>query len=64
MCGAIRCWACIVPVAFNYARAIALAAPDQLLRLSLVGDDWPTIRRRVNRYREHLRKQGLAVQDA
>lgn len=64
MCGAIRCWACIVPVANGYARAIALAEPDQLLRFSLVGDDWPTIRRRVNRYRQRLRKLGVAVQDA
>lgn len=63
MCGAIRCWVCVVPVALSYARAIALAEPDQLVRLSLVGDDWTTIRGRVNRYRQHLRAQGLAVQD-
>lgn len=53
---------CIVIEARNYAAAIALAAPERAVLLTEVGDDWPRIRKRVNRVREYLQRQELAGQ--
>ncbi len=64
MCGAIRCPVCIVSVALRYSAAIALAEPEHFVLLTDVGEAWPTIKVRLNRYRQALRKAGQLVQDA
>ncbi|MDX6256763.1 MAG: hypothetical protein QOJ11_3097 [Frankiales bacterium] len=44
----------------NYAAAIASAKPTQALMFTAVGNDWHTIRRRMNRVREYLKRRRVA----
>jgi hypothetical protein len=63
-CRQLNCPVCLPAAAFKYARAIALAQPAQAIRLSLVGDDWDTIRKRVATWRKALRRMGLRIEYA
>lgn len=61
-CGRLTCAYCVKVQAFVRAAAIALAAPQRALRLSLVADaedsdPWMTARRRINRTREMYRRE-------
>jgi hypothetical protein len=60
-CGRLTCPYCVKVQAFVRAAAIALAAPQRALRVSLVADadsddPWVTARRRINRTREWYRR--------
>lgn len=64
-CGRQKCAVCVRWQAVRTAGAVALAEPERFLRLSLVGDDWQTVRGRVRRVRYELqRRVGQAVEIA
>jgi len=63
-CGSLRCYACLVPVALNYASALGLARPSQKLRLTWVGRTHQEIRQRVRKFHRLLRRQGRQVEHA
>jgi hypothetical protein len=61
-CGRLTCPYCVKVQAFVRAAAIALAAPQRAIRLSLVADaddpdPWVTARRRINRTREWYKRE-------
>jgi hypothetical protein len=60
-CGRLTCPYCVKVQAWIRAAAIALAAPERAIRLSLVADadsddPWVSARRRINRTREHYQR--------
>ncbi|MFC4783292.1 hypothetical protein ACT8ZV_02380 [Nocardioides sp. MAHUQ-72] len=57
-CGKASCPICIIPRALNIAHALALAAPEYFLRLSLVGRDHQDIRTRMKGFTRRLRTSG------
>lgn len=61
-CRALTCPSCIHIEIYRVARAIALARPNRRFLLTLVGDSWQTIRRRVNRIREYLADEGVCFE--
>lgn len=57
-CDRLSCFACIVPRTIAVARALGLARPRQTVTLTLVGQEWSTIRRRMGLFRTALRRLG------
>lgn len=55
-CGHWSCAVCAVPMAIDVGRALALAAPEYALRLSLVGDHVEQIRSRFKRFHRRVRR--------
>jgi hypothetical protein len=53
-CARLSCGACIPNRAVRAAFAVALARPELFLTLTLVGDDWTTVHRRLRRWRQDL----------
>jgi hypothetical protein len=64
MCEGLWCWACLVPTALDHAAALALAAPQQAVRLSLVGQAWGDIHKRMTAFGRILRRAGRKVEYA
>lgn len=64
MCGSLRCHACIVPTALNYARALAFARPTQQIMLTLVGEEHELILERMKRFHRVMRRGGEAFSHA
>lgn len=64
MCQTLTCPVCVRQIAYRYGAAIALARPQQMSRLSLVGGSWEETHRRVNRVFELIRKGGRAIKVA
>lgn len=60
-CGRNGCAYCVHRNARRRAAAIAYAAPEREVTLTQVGNDWATIRYRVNKVCELLRREGLTV---
>lgn len=60
-CKSNRCAYCLRLNALRRAAAIAYAQPERAVLLTLVGEDFPTIRRRMNRMREYLTRAGVDV---
>jgi hypothetical protein len=63
-CGRLSCSYCVVRNAWRRAAAIAYSRPEREIRLSLVADEgdpdpWPTVRYRINKTREYLKRFGL-----
>jgi hypothetical protein len=57
-CGGNRCPFCVRVNAHLVGKAISLANPERAMLLTSAGPDWQTIRRRVNRLNEYLRREG------
>ena len=57
-CGGNRCPYCVRMNAHLIGKAISLATPERAMLLTSAGPDWQTIRRRVNRLNEYLKKEG------
>lgn len=55
-CGRMTCPQCVGWLAVRTAGAVGLAEPQRFGRLSLVGNDWQTVRARMSRLRYDLRK--------
>jgi hypothetical protein len=55
-CGRMTCGDCVGWLAARTAGAVGLSEPERFGRLSLVGDDWSTVRARMGRLRYDLRK--------
>lgn len=62
-CERLVCSVCRPAAARRQSAAIAAAQPDLFVTLTRVGDDWPTIRRRVNRFRDLIRRELDGWQD-
>jgi hypothetical protein len=63
-CKRQTCLVCGPRIAFATAGAIALAEPERLVRYSLVGEDWQTIRSRLFRVRYRVRQDGFRWEEA
>ncbi len=62
-CGRMTCPACVPWLAARTAGAIGLAEPERFATLTLVGEDWRTVRARMYRLRYELRKSlGVAFE--
>lgn len=59
-CKRRTCPVCLRIDAWWTANAIALARPTQALLLTRVGDDWPTVNKRMTELRRSLNRKGLA----
>lgn len=55
-CSRMTCPSCSRWLAIRTAGAVGLAEPQRLIRFSLVGDDWQTVRARMSRVVYDLRK--------
>jgi hypothetical protein len=53
-CRRLRCTPCLQSATWRRGLAIAVAAPERFVTLTLVGNDWPTIRGRMKRLRYDL----------
>ena len=62
-CHRLSCPVCVVVLAFRLGAAIGLARPDQQVLLTQVGEDWTTIRRRMNHFRRILKGLGVRSED-
>ena len=62
-CHRLSCPVCIVILALRLGAAIGMARPDQHVLLTQAGSDWPTTRRRVNLFRQNLRRLGVQSED-
>ena len=56
-CLRLTCFACLPMVALRLSGAIRLARPNGFGLLTAVGDDWPTVRSRMNGFRRMLRRR-------
>lgn len=60
-CGRNRCAFCLTINARRRAAAIAYAEPEREITLTQVGNDWATVRSRVNKIAELLRRKDYTV---
>ena len=58
-CKRRACPYCLPIDATNYGRAIAMSRPERFILLTKVGDDWPTIKKKINLLNEKVRRRGL-----
>lgn len=59
-CGGNKCPFCVRLNAHLVGKAISLAQPERAMLLTGAGKDWQTIRRRVNRLNEYLKREGYS----
>ncbi len=64
LCGRVSCYVCVAPTAIGVGQAIAMARPSQAILLTDVGDEWPVIQQRMNRFRALLKRRGFEGKDA
>lgn len=57
-CGTLSCPVCVRLEAFSFGRAVGLAQPERMLLLTQGSYDWQVNRRRLNRFRDVLRRRG------
>ncbi len=58
-CGSNACGYCLRLNAVRRAAAVAHSAPERALLLTQAGEDWQTVRRRMNRVVEYLRRDEI-----
>lgn len=61
-CGRLKCWVCAAYLAWRRGLAISWAKPERRFDLTLVGEDWNTVRARMKRLRFDIADSGFAVE--
>lgn len=61
-CGRLSCWVCASYLAWRRGLAIAWARPERRFDLTLVGEDWTTVRGRMKRLRFDIADAGYEVE--
>jgi hypothetical protein len=59
-CNRLTCPSCVVPRAIGVGQAIALAEPTQLVTITQLGTDWPTIHTSMRKFTNRLRRIGTS----